>query len=232
MPHSGQVLNDCACPEAALPSVSLRVAAFQVLQSWRQDNPGREFAPGKQHVALLMASAGGKERRGAGGGGQREARGKLDAAPAAGEGEAAAGARAGGGGRREGGEERNAAPMQAVSEGDAAADAGGQQQQQQQGSDLALDPSIDLAPDPSQQPRADQPVGHCKFFVNTGRCHRGELCPFLHCPPEVLKQQRKEWLKERWGCGATRGGGLCRRGGVAQGEMGCVGGSGGSVAGA
>ena len=97
----------------------------------------------------------------------------------------------------------DAAP--AAGEGEAAAGAGGQQQLQL-GADPAPDPSIDLDPDPIQ-PQADQPIGHCKFFVNTGRCHRGELCPFLHCPPEVLKEQRKEWLKERWGCGATRGGG-------------------------
>ena len=37
-----------------------------------------------------------------------------------------------------------------------------------------------------------QSTGLCKFFVNTGKCSRGELCPHLH---EAAQQQR--WLKNR-----------------------------------
>lgn len=138
---------------------------LQVVHSWRQDNPGREFAPGKQHVALLMASTGSKQRHGGAGGGEQEGRGELQG--------------------RLGSGAQDVVMMQAIGTGYVAAEAGGKQQQ-----------GLDLAPDPGQ-PQAPRSVGHCKFFVNTGRCHRGELCPFLHCPPEVLKQQRKEWLKER-----------------------------------
>lgn len=37
----------------------------------------------------------------------------------------------------------------------------------------------------------------CKFFVNTGSCPRGGLCPYEHAAPEVAAAARKLWLSNR-----------------------------------
>ncbi len=51
-------------------------------------------------------------------------------------------------------------------------------------------PDEGASPDQAQQQQQQagsvqqQQQQHCKFWVNTGKCARGDLCPFYHAPPE------------------------------------------------
>ncbi|OQR96761.1 hypothetical protein ACHHYP_13619 [Achlya hypogyna] len=50
---------------------------------------------------------------------------------------------------------------------------------------------------PAQTTKTLEDKAPCKFWVNTGRCHKGAACPMRHGDASELKALRKAWLADR-----------------------------------
>jgi hypothetical protein len=116
---------------------------------------------------------------------------------------------------------------------------GGQQQQQQQqqrpGPGGAARPAPGAAPQvpaapcgeqqaqaqqgrPEGQPEEGRKPGLCKFYVNSGRCLKGDACPYAHVAAEARGAALTAWVKRRCGAAAPAG---SRRGAHPRAQQAC-----------